>query len=496
MKRHFWRSALVAALMCGAGLAQGDQSGSGTIYRSISDSSDGLAYPGSLQGGAYESSNGVVSSEAAYQSLTDQTAPIPTTSPVERAVISDLSTPPLNDQVAQVSGLLSGPGCGVAGDPTCGIAGATPITIGPNCGMVGPAWGVAEPSCGVAGCTSCGPLAGSGPSCGLGKLFSGGSGGCDDCGGPKCGALCTRNCPTCCGVGTHGTYVYGEFLYLRPRNADVAYAVAANGPITSAVPIQVAPVGVLDPDFEVGFRAGMNVALDTVSSLDIRYTMFESETEDETSTQAPFVLQSLVNHPSSVSAATDSLSAIANLDINFDLGDVAYRHLLICREVFSLNYVLGARYARLEQEFYSEFLKNGVEEVATDIDFEGAGLRIGLESARFSCRNNLHVYARGYASFVAGRFKSDYSQSLSFDPEVVQTSWEAGRIVPILDLEMGVGWSSDSGKLRLTAGYLVSSWFNTVTTQEFIQSVQGNQYLDLSDSLTFDGLNARVEYRF
>jgi hypothetical protein len=203
-----------------------------------------------------------------------------------------------------------------------------------------------------------------------------------------------------------------------------------------------------------------------------------------------------VTHPSTASAAQDGLSARANLEVDFDLIDVSYRHLLKCSELYSANYVVGARYAKLEQQFDSQFVKQGLETVTTDIDFDGAGLRLGLETQRYSCRNRLHVYANGYASFMAGRFRAHYFQGQAFDPTVVNTEWEAGRIVPILDLEAGVGWTSDNGKLSLSAGYLVNAWFNTVKTQDFIHAIQSNNYLGLSDTMTFDGLQARLAYQF
>ena len=204
----------------------------------------------------------------------------------------------------------------------------------------------------------------------------------------------------------------------------------------------------------------------------------------------------MVTHPSSGTASQDGLSALASLEVDFDLIDVSYRHLLKCCELFSANYVIGGRYAKLEQQFDSQFVKQGIETVSTDIDFDGGGLRLGLETERHSCRNKLHLYANGYASFMAGRFRANYFQGSAFDPEVVNAEWEAGRIVPILDLEAGVGWTSMGGKLSLSAGYLVSAWFNTVTTQDYVQAIQTNNYLGLSDTITFDGLQARIAYRF
>ena len=103
---------------------------------------------------------------------------------------------------------------------------------------------------------------------------------------------------------------------------------------------------------------------------------------------------------------------------------------------------------------------------------------------------------RGTANFVPGEFRTRYTQGSNVDPIIVDTAWKAGRIVSILDLEVGAGWQSCCGHVRLTAGYVISSWFNTVNTDEWIQSVRTNNFVGLNDTMTFDGLTARAEYRF
>jgi len=429
------------------------------VYAGLSD----VQSDANVQSVAYESINDSASSVAAISTSTPSTA-----------FLSD-SSAGIGSGVSQAS--LLGPACGLPGgcsDPSC-------CGVGPGCGLpnisgglLGPGCGLPDPTCGAAdGCSSCGTAL-------------------------PCGSLFLRQCPSCCGVGTHYSHFYGEALYLRARNAEVTYAVPADGPIAAGQPtaIQVGDLGVLDPDYELGFRAGLNLALDTVSSIDVRYTLFESLTHNEASAEAPRVLRSLVTHPSTATAAQDGQAAKADLEIDFDMVDVSFRQLFKCCDLLSVNYVIGGRYAKLEQQFDAEFLKNGLETVSTDIDFDGAGLRLGLETQRFSCRNQLHVYANGYASFLAGRFRARYFQGDAFDQEVVNAEWEAGRIVPILDLEAGVGWTSNSGKLSLSAGYMVSAWFNTVTTQDYIRAIQTNDYLNLSDMTSFDGLQARFAYRF
>ena len=163
---------------------------------------------------------------------------------------------------------------------------------------------------------------------------------------------------------------------------------------------------------------------------------------------------------------------------------------------FSVNYFVGARYANLGQEFVATFVNSGVEQVATDIGFDGGGIRLGLEGVRWAGARGLHLYGRGAASFVGGQFRARYAQGQSFDPVVVDTDWQSGRVVTMLDVEAGLGWHSSGGRVRVTAGYAFSAWLNAVTTDDLIKAAQTNQFTGLDGTLSFDGLTTGVELRF
>ena len=78
----------------------------------------------------------------------------------------------------------------------------------------------------------------------------------------------------------------------------------------------------------------------------------------------------------------------------------------------------------------------------------------------------------------------------------MNTKWQAGRVVPTFDMEVGGGFYSWGGHVRITAGYLLSVWTNVVKTEDFIHAVQTNDFRDMGDSMTFDGLVLRAEGRF
>jgi hypothetical protein len=319
-----------------------------------------------------------------------------------------------------------------------------------------------------------------------------------DC--PTCGDdVCKPTCAKCCFCEWQ---VFGEGLYIRPRNVDIAYATPFDGPITSrAVPLQVGRTGIVDADYEPAFRVGFGYSLDKCTTVSVAYTRFESETFDSLSSGTGNVfLMPMVTHPSVLNAATNVTDAWAQHDLQFDLIDLDYRHVFLQGQRYCLNYLVGLRYAHLDQNFRSQFEGEIRDSVNTDINFDGVGLRFGLEMERHAECTGAFVYGKTAASVVGGEFRANYFQGSDQDPVIVDSSWKAGRLVSMLDLEVGMGWTNCDGRLRLSAGYMVSGWFNVAKTANYIRGVQANDYHALDsasdNTMSFDGLITRVEVRW
>ena len=326
-------------------------------------------------------------------------------------------------------------------------------------------------------------------------------GSCDSCGPGICEDYCSPKL-------RHRIGAFGEFLYLRPRDAEVVYGVPIDGPITGPDNgVQTGPTGILDPDYSAGYRVGVSVALDDCTSLVLSYTDFESSTSDSLSVTDALipslntVIRSTLVHPQTVTAGAGSqfISANGEYGVDFQLIDLDYRGLLFGGPNGELSYIVGARYGKLEQNLLAEYVSVGTTQVATDIDFEGVGLKLGLDGERHH-RSGLLAYGRTNVSFLAGETDASYTQSDTFGGPVVATDWSAGRVVTIMDLELGLGWQSCNGRFRVTGGYLFSGWFNAIQTDEFIDSVQTNNWTNLDgatgNSMSFDGFTTRVELRY
>jgi hypothetical protein len=317
-----------------------------------------------------------------------------------------------------------------------------------------------------------------------------------------------------CNVSLPLWSVYGDYLYLRPGNDKISYAAPIDGAITppdGVGPITVGPEAIVDSGFSSGFRAGGEFGIQPAATIGLSYSQLESTGSGAVSVDAPFVLRSLVSHPGTESAATDYLDAIAQTGVRYRVGDA-----FLSREFFrncasTASWLVGFRHATLEQSFETVLSSSTrIETVNSDIDFSGGGFRVGVAAERVlgadcpthptgcgRCHSGFRIYGRTHASFLAGKVQTHYQQADNFTPDpLVIGGWEDERVVPILDIEFGASWLSPRERLRLTAGYTFSAWYNVATTEPFINGIRNNYSGDIVETLTFDGLRASAEFRF
>lgn len=325
-------------------------------------------------------------------------------------------------------------------------------------------------------------------------------------GGPGCGACdggCGGTCEDCCSGGfCHGIYAYGEFLYLRARDAEVAWVAPANGALGGpGFPIvQIGQLGVLDMDYQPGWRVGLQVNLREDAGVSAQYTMFESTTNDFAAIAGPNILAPLVVHNAVNTAGALYRQGTANYQLSYDIFDVDYHGLMYYDCDYQVGYLIGVTAVQSEAQFRANFVGGDNTTVVTDIDFTGVGLRFGVEGEG-TITDRFRFYGKGIGSLVAGEYQADYDLDSAFDPNVVNTGWQAGRIVGIWNLELGLKWVSRCNNYSANLGYLFSAWTNTVQTDQWIQAVvtntaTSNTFINLDDTMTFDGLVARFEARF
>ena len=100
---------------------------------------------------------------------------------------------------------------------------------------------------------------------------------------------------------------------------------------------------------------------------------------------------------------------------------------------------------------------------------------------------------KGIGSVLAGSFHSSFTQTNVFNGVEALTSWEDDRFVSILEAELGITYEYNNC-WHFSLGYQMAAWFNAVTTPEWVQAVHTTTFTNVSDTITFDGVVARIEY--
>ena len=374
----------------------------------------------------------------------------------------------------------------------------------------GPAYGGSSCGCGNGGCNgscgcgdSCGGYGG-GYGDGGGGYYGadcGGYGGCGygDCGGEGCAGCCDE---VCCGIYQPRCSFYVDWLNLQVTDGDVAHAQQQDG-IGGAGTVPFGRIGTADIDYDSAVRMGGSIGCDPCSGFTWSFTNFESYDEDRVN--PPFLpggggaVGSLVHHPGAQITASVG-PVVAAYDIDFRLADAMCRRFLAGGPCYAVNYSFGVQYGHLEQFFLQEGVfsggQSGTIDTFTNIDFDGAGVKAGLDVERSLCWGFM-TYGRLTAAIMTGQFSSRYNMvNTTTEVLLARSVWKDDRVVPQLEYELGLGWTSPSGHWRFTTGYMLSHWANVVTTPEFIDAVQADNYVDVDGNLTFDGAVSRVELRW
>jgi Legionella pneumophila major outer membrane protein precursor len=297
--------------------------------------------------------------------------------------------------------------------------------------------------------------------------------------------------------------VWGEAIWIHPTGVDMAHAQQQNG-LGGAGTVPFGNIAVLDPDYDIGFRAGAQLRFAPKDAIFGQFTWFDSSVDD--SLAAPNIpggggaVGSLVQHPGA--ALTASAGPVTgSYDIDFRLADIAYRYYVACTRTGETSVFIGGRWGKLDQMFAQNGIfgggLGGAVDTTTDIDFKGGGPIAGFQTEHLLDSTRFSVYAKGAAAALAGTFDANYLMfNDTTDQTLAQSIWSDDRIVPMLEYELGIMWTGPQNHCRVALGYMASYWFNIVSTPVWVRAVQDDSYVNVSDTIAFDGAVGRVEFRW
>jgi hypothetical protein len=299
---------------------------------------------------------------------------------------------------------------------------------------------------------------------------------------------CGEEWADCCCPPGHGITVFGEWLYLTPRGADAVFGARALNCFDPPLDVEQINLGAFS-NYRVGFTKTLR---DCCSEIGASFWSFEAQEEDHAArTTGTDVILPLLLHPSQITCpGSTSTLARASAGIDFDRVSVDYKQYCDWN-CMQLDWLVGFGYAKLEQDLSVGYDENSVR---ADSDLHGYGVRIGGGASK-AC-GWVSGFLHADFTLLASDQNARYRSVDVFDGEEVDFEQSLDRLVPVLDLEVGVALNVTC-HTTIKVGYIYSIWWNVVTNQSFIEDVQqGDISGDVGDTLTFDGVFARVEVNF
>ncbi len=292
--------------------------------------------------------------------------------------------------------------------------------------------------------------------------------------------------------------IFGDFLYWNVHGVDGPFAQPFDG-IDPIFSVPRGPVAVVSPQFQTGFRAGGSVSLSENCWVVGTFTYFYSQRGAQAAAGDGLVLHNFLAFPNTANSAVDSLTATADYRIRLMMADIDVKCAIVNNDRLSLNWVTGVRYAHIDQNVLTTFQLTGTTTVDSKINFDAFGPRVGLDG-KYQLRGGFYGYGQGMVDLMFGQFRGSYEERNVFTGLVGLTTINSNRVVPVLELEIGAGWQSANGRFRVSGGYYVGSWFNTMTTTSLAGAIgnvnfttNGNNF---RDNIVFDGLVSRFEFRY
>jgi hypothetical protein len=302
-----------------------------------------------------------------------------------------------------------------------------------------------------------------------------------DCDRPA--ASCDLECPVWEG--------YVDYLYWRPRQRGLDYAVSEDG---TALTVGRGEIHELELDRHSGIRGQLAYRTKTGWGMSFGYTYYQTEGTDTAIRPAGIgELFATRSHPDTNEEAE---IAIATGSFDYQVFDVlGYRSIF--RNRFSdVRIFGGVRLADIDQALRVDYdgrdFVSGV--VSSQMRMDGFGLRVGAEGT-WRMSHGFGVFGRAGGGLVLGRFRSSlFESNLNGAQLITVVDDDYHQAVPELDLAGGVSWSWNG--LSLAAGYEMTDWFNLSNRAAFIDDIHEGLYGPFNADILLEGLFARIAYSY
>jgi hypothetical protein len=172
-------------------------------------------------------------------------------------------------------------------------------------------------------------------------------------------------------------------------------------------------------------------------------------------------------------------SAAATSNLNLNLINLELAKRLDMGDGFGLRLSGGIQIADISQKLNAVYSGGtagaNFDSVSNPINFDGIGIRIGGEGwwhapeCWATWARGFGVYGKAYGSILSGEFHTkDTELANGGTTTIVDVSDKYRQLVPVINLGLGVGWSTQNVMLRV--GYEMFNFFSLVDNVDFVDS--------------------------
>lgn len=291
---------------------------------------------------------------------------------------------------------------------------------------------------------------------------------------------------------------FAEWVYLRPTNRSLDYAVIQDD--TREI-VGLGSNKSVTPDYTSGFRIGSRVDFGSGIDAMASWTHFFAEEGDgplTIPTEPPGTARILATlaHPATPSAGEygpEADSARGRFDWKYDNYDLEVGRTL---EVGKLDLRLfgGVRHSNIDEHFRVTYDGGDFDmgRVSSDVGYWGVGPRVGA-GGDWHLPWGLSVFGKAGGSLLVGEAESETVQRDNDDETLVaEIHSDFGVVVvPVVDIQAGVGWETPLGEwglVALRAGYEFQNFFNMIDHGTWADDVAVGSMSEDSTSLGVDGV--------
>jgi hypothetical protein len=287
--------------------------------------------------------------------------------------------------------------------------------------------------------------------------------GCPECCDECCDPCCPPPRTLCCWHEISGGIVYFDVLYWKPEREFVVTGLTAVQPQTQLT------IGVLEYEWDWGFRGGTGYRCSSGWDWVAEYTYFRSRGDFVSSPPTGLVV-----------------NEVGEQNLDYDVIDIVAGHWLCLNASADVRLFGGFRWAMLDQlavvTQLSPTIGPPLGQTIARVDLNAYGLVVGGEAHWRFCPG-LAGFFRGSGAVLVGDFDTLLNiTGPGADPDVlIEAQFQEG--LTVLGCSAGVHWRC--GRLEASAGYELAAW-NKVTPRT---ATLGDL---VSDDLLLHGLFVRA----